>query len=79
MDSTKVVQTAGDDHHDVREAILEIAQHILHDPTDLHASERVFDPDTRPCQGTIVSLLAGRQVTLARLFFGSRSSHPAGW
>src|SRR3989304_8790252 len=77
--TAEVMQATRDHHHDVREAVLEIAQHILHDPTDFHPRQSVLDAHARPRQGTIMPLLAGRQVTLTRLFFGSRSSPPAGW
>lgn len=77
-DSPEVVQATGDDHRDIRETILEVAQHIFHDATDLDPRQSVLNADPRARQRPVVAFLAGRQFPFARLFFGSRSSATGG-
>ena len=71
-ESAQIVQTTGDLHDGVGQALGDVAELILGDATDFYASDSVLDAHARPCQMAIVPFLSRRQRVLLGLFFGCR-------
>jgi hypothetical protein len=76
--AAQIVQTTGDLHDGVGQALGSVAELILGDATDLYSSDSVFDAHPRPRQMAIVPFLSQRQRVLLGLFFGCRCSRTLG-
>ena len=70
MANAQIVQSTGDNHYQVREALFGVTKGILDDPATLDTREGMFDFHTDARQFAIVSFLTGCQFLFAGLFFG---------
>ena len=71
-ESAQIVQTTGDLHDGVGQALGGVAELILGDATDFDAGYRMFDAHARPRQMAIVPFLGRCQRVLLGLFFGCK-------
>src|SRR5919204_742698 len=72
--NSDVVEAAGDLSGYVGRPRLGVAEHVLDEPTALHAGDGVLDPDPDPRQPAVAAFFRLGQVAPARLFFLGRQS-----
>ncbi len=70
MVNPKVMQTASDDHDQIRKTIFRVAQYILHTSRTFDTCDGMFDSNTQLGDFAIVRLVLLSPLFLARLFFG---------
>jgi hypothetical protein len=63
MTQSKIMQPAGERHHQVAEGRLPGAQLVLHDPTALHTAHRMLDPHLLARHTMILLFLLRRQLS----------------
>ena len=71
-EAAQIVQTTGDLHGGVGQALGGVAELILGDATDFYSSDSMLDAHPRPRQMAIVPFLSRRQRVLLGFFFGCR-------
>lgn len=64
------MQSASDDHNQVRKVVFRVSQDILHDATAFDTRNGMFNLDPNLGDLAIALFLLGSQFLLARLFFG---------
>ena len=67
---SEVMQATGNDHDQIRKAVLGVSQNIFHNSGTLDTRDRMFDFDPNFRNLTIGRFLFGSQLFLAWLFFG---------
>jgi hypothetical protein len=70
MLDAQIVQAASHLHHLIRDAVLGIAQHVLHNTTPLDSGQGMLDPYPDARQFAIGLLFVLRQFALRWFFFG---------
>ena len=70
MINSIIMQSASDDHHQIRKVVFCVSQDILHDATSFDARNGMFNLDPNLQHLAIALFLFGTQFLLARLFFG---------
>lgn len=70
MIDTKVVQTASNDHDQIRKIVFRVSQDVFHGTRTFDTRNGMLDTDTNFGDLAIALFLFGSQVLLARLFFG---------
>lgn len=76
--AAQIVQTAGDFHNDIRQAVGGVAELIFGNATDFHSRNGMLNPHARSRQMAIMPFLGWRQRVLLGLFFGCWCSRTLG-
>ncbi len=63
----KIMQPAGNFHHHVTDAVLPVADFVLHDPAALHPTDRMLNPHFLACNAAVLFFLFQREVATTGL------------
>jgi hypothetical protein len=72
------MQATREHHHQVREILFGIAEHIFDNARALDPRQGMFNSDADLRDAPIVAFLGGAQLAFARLFFGWCVRQPRG-
>lgn len=72
------MQATGNEHEQIGNPRLGVAQHIFHAPRALHPREGMLDPDPEARDFLVRPLLGLREFTVPGLLFGCWVCTPAG-